>query len=197
MRHQILIHISILAGATTLLASTPAMAAPGCGSGTVPSDDSQVSQYTETVPGACGDQQPGDDESGGGGAGGGSDADDGSSGAVVPTETSETGQVGVEDTTGSTAGGEAANNGSGSQGQGDANASSGGNSSGQTSGGAPGGDEQFDPAPLSSTGEGADDGGGAGWILPLALGLTLLGAVGFALWRRFRGDGISTPSSVS
>jgi hypothetical protein len=66
-----------LAGAIALFAVPGlAQAKPGCGGTTTTPGTSEVDQYTETVPGACGDQPNG----GGGGGGSGSPSDGGESG---------------------------------------------------------------------------------------------------------------------
>ena len=198
MRHQIPFHISILAAAIMLLASAPAIAAPGCGSNTVPSDDSQVSQYTETVPGACGEEQTGGGGSSGGGGGGGSESggsgtDAGSTGSVVPTDSSQSdASIGTDGTGGSTS----------SSGQGDASSAGQGQSNGSAAGqpneleNTAGG--QSDPSTVSGlSNTSSDDDGGLGWVLPVVLGLTLVGAIAYAVRRRLRSDGgISSPSGA-
>ena len=201
MRHKILIHISMLAGAMLLLASAPAMAAPGCGSQTVPSGDSQVSQYTETVPGACGDEQTGGDNSSGGGggsAGGGSgDSDSGASptGSTVPTETTQDDAglgAATESSSGSGQSSGSAGDDSGSQGGGQ-----GGGQPADLDSSTTGQPEHANVTPLSDTGTDSDDGGGVGWVVPAILGLTLLGAIAYVVRRRFRnGDSLSSPSGA-
>jgi hypothetical protein len=193
MQHKILIHISMLAGAILLVASAAATASPGCGS-QVPSDDSQVSQYTETVPGACGNEETGGNVSSGGG-GGSADGGSGDSGAsstapVVPAEPATT------DTS------------TGSAGSGQSSSGHGGDSSGQPNG--QGGGKPADlessttgePAhsnvtPLSDTATDSDDGGGLGWVIPAILGLTLLVAIAYVVRRRVKnGGGLSSPSGA-
>jgi hypothetical protein len=81
-----------LTGALALSAA-PAVAAakPGCGAGPTVPADSEIDQYAESIPGACGNQQndPDGGGSGGGGSGGGGDgsgdAGSAASGAIPPS----------------------------------------------------------------------------------------------------------------
>ena len=71
-----------------VLGAVPAVAAakPGCGAGPTVPADSEIDQYAQSIPGACGNQQ---NDAGGGGSGGGAGGGDGSgdagSSAIPPS----------------------------------------------------------------------------------------------------------------
>lgn len=181
-----------------------------CSDDPVPPDNSQVDQYTETLPDACGDQ-PDNDEggggdsaggaSGGGGSGGGGGASGGSSDPPVSNSTVEELQsLGPN-------GADAANLALSTSGGGGNVDSKGATKSGSASLGAiesEGGSEQFgaspdDLAPADGSAFqaiadafGSDD-GGAGPLLPILMVLVLLGALIGGLVRRFRSGGSTVP----
>jgi hypothetical protein len=151
-----------LAGAL-VLSVVPGIAAakPGCGSGpTVPSG-SEIDQYAQSIPGACGNQENGGSSGGGGGsseAGGGAE-DSGSSDSVITPSTRERLQdLGAA--------------GAGAQTLADENAPRIENGErGSRGGGSPGaaGGGQSQPGAVVGAAIGSGEGGGMGLVLPLIL----------------------------
>ena len=83
----------VMALALACVAASPAVAKPCGGSNHVPSGNSEVDQYVESVPGACGNETPGGSGgsggggSGSGGSGGSGGGSGGSTGSAVPNDT--------------------------------------------------------------------------------------------------------------
>jgi hypothetical protein len=171
--------ITILLGAA--LAASVAPAAQGsCGS-TVTPGNSEVDQYTETVPGACGheDTSP---ASPGGNRGGGSD----SSAPPAPAATVEQLQSAGPDGAGAAVlvEGDAAN-GSGHDG-GDDNGGQQGSTTTIKGTPAPESEDGSVLSGLARTVTGSDDSGGLGIVLPLVLAASLVGALAYFVRRRDR-----------
>lgn len=156
-----------------MLGAVPAVAAakPGCGAGPTVPADSEIDQYAQSIPGACGNQE---NDAGGGGSGGGGSAggDDGSgdagstaSAAIPPSTVQRLYDLGA--------------NGAGTQALADANAPQiRGDRGGRGSEGT-GGSDSGAGSVLDSL-LGGDEGDGMGLVLPLILlAITAAGIVFF------------------
>jgi hypothetical protein len=164
-----------------VLGAAPAVAAakPGCGAGPTVPVDSEIDQYAQSIPGACGNQQndPDGGGSGGGGSGGGGDGsgDAGStaSGAIPPSTVQRLQDLGA--------------NGAGTQALAEANApqirGDGGRGSEGTGGSDSGAGSVLNSLLGADEGNsllGADEGDGMGLVLPLILlAITAAGIVFF------------------
>jgi hypothetical protein len=168
-----------------------AAAKPGCGAGPTVPADSEIDQYAESIPGACGNQQndAGGGGSGGGGSGaggsgaGGSGADSGdpgsAAGSSIPAPTAQR----LQDLGANGAGTQALAEANAPRIRGDADEGGRGNGRGGTGGdSASGGRSLLDP--LLGPG---DDGNGMGLLLPLILiAIAAAGAVFLARRRMSR-----------
>ena len=140
-----------------MLGAVPAVAAakPGCGAGPTVPADSEIDQYAQSIPGACGNQG---NDAGGGGSGGGAGGGDGSgdpgSSAIPPSTVQRLYDLGA--------------NGAGTQALADANAPPiRGDRGGRGSEGT-GGSDSGAGSVLDSL-VGGDEGDGMGLVLPLIL----------------------------
>jgi hypothetical protein len=175
--------ILLLVVALAFLAAPAAQAA--CDPATVPGGNSQIDEYTETVPGACGDHQS--QTGGAGGAGGHS-----GNGPAAPAATVEELQSAGPDGA-ATAGlvddvAPGPDTGSGDPATGGSDQAGGSKPSGSTNaqeGGAADGDGSVLSGVARSLG-GADDSAGLGIVLPLVLAASLIGALAYLLRRRDR-----------
>jgi hypothetical protein len=72
-----------------VLGGVPAVAAakPGCGAGQNVPADSEIDQYAQSIPGACGNQQNETGEGGSGGGGGGGDGSGDAGSSAIPPST--------------------------------------------------------------------------------------------------------------
>jgi hypothetical protein len=162
----IAVRICILSLTVALvLGAAPAVVAakPGCGAGAAVPVDSEIDQYAQSIPGACGNQQ--NDAGGGGSAGGGGDSGDPGSaaGSSIPASTGQRLQ-------------EIGANGAGAQALAEANAprirSDGIRNDGDRGGGARGNgsaDSGTGSGSLLDPLLGSDDDDGMGFVLPLIL----------------------------
>jgi hypothetical protein len=183
-----------LAGAF-LLSASPAVAKPCPGHHHTPAGNSEATQYSETVPGPCGDQPIG----GNGGNGGGSGSTTGSNGSSVSgvptssiTQLQGMGPAGVRaanlaEATSPLGSGGNRNGGSPGAGGGSANGSA--NGTGGTGTGVDGGGISDVGSPLGALASlvtGGSSGDGVGPILPILLVGLLLGGLGFLALMRAR-----------
>jgi LPXTG-motif cell wall-anchored protein len=179
-----------IVGALALLLALPALAAakPGCHHHQTPSGNSEADQYTEVIPGGCGSHKPNPPSttnSGGPSSGSIPPAtlqqlqSQGPAGAnaagLAEANAPASAETGGGPGTGSNPGG------TGAQGQG---AASHGSRSGAKGGSGGGG--QSDGSFLKGLGDALGGTGGAGFILPLILGATLLAGLAYWLVRRRR-----------
>jgi hypothetical protein len=178
-----------IVGALALLLALPALAAakPGCHHQT-PSGNSEADQYTEVIPGDCGSHKPNppSTENSGGP----------SSGSIPPSTMQQlqsqgpagANAAGLAEANSPRSGGAGEAPGAGANGAGagsnGAAAASHGSGSGAKSGGSSGG--QSDGSFLKGLGDALGGSGGAGFILPLVLGATLLAGLAYWLVRRRR-----------
>jgi len=157
-----------------VLGAVPAGAAakPGCGAGQSVPADSEIDQYAQSIPGACGNQQ---NETGfggsGGGVGGGGGSGDAGSSAIPPSTVQRLYDLGA--------------NGAGTQALADANAPQirgDGGDRGQGSKGG-GGSDSGAGSVLDSL-LGGDEGDGMGLVLPLILLAITAGGIAYVTRRR-------------
>jgi hypothetical protein len=168
---------ALLAGASLLVLAAPgaAVAKPGCHHTVTPHGNSEAEQYSETVPGPCGNQpaNPGTPSTGGSG---------GSSSSSIPPGTLN--QLQSHGAAGQNAAALA-----------EAGAPSGGsaqgsNGTGSNGGGAGGGNQSSGGGAVSGVSDalGGDSGGsGIGLLLPLILAGTLVAGIAYWLMRRRAG----------
>jgi hypothetical protein len=147
-----------------VLGAVPAVAGakPGCGAGQTVPADSEIDQYAQSIPSACGNQQneTGGGGGSGGGAGGGGGSGDAGSSAIPPSTVQRLYALGA--------------NGGGTQALADANAprirGDGGGRGSKSGGGSDSGAGSVLDSLL-----GSDEGDGMGLVLPLIL-LTITAA---------------------
>jgi hypothetical protein len=156
-----------------VLGAVPAVAAakPGCGAGQTVPADSEIDQYAQSIPGACGNQQneTGGGGGSGGGAGGGGGSGDAGTSAIPPSTVQQLYDLGA--------------NGAGTQALADANAPQiRGDGGGRGSEGA-GGSDSGAGSVLDSL-LGADEGDGMGIVLPLMLLAITAAGIAFVARRR-------------
>ena len=160
-----------------VLGAVPAVAAakPGCGAGPTVPADSEIDQYAQSIPGACGNQE---NDAGGGGSGGGAGGGDGSgdagSSAIPPSTVQRLYDLGA--------------NGAGTQALADANAPQiRGDRGGRGSEGT-GGSDSGAGSVLDSL-LGGDEGDGMGLVLPLILLAITAAGIVFVARRRMSQTG--------
>jgi hypothetical protein len=149
---------------------TVAAAKPGCGAGPTVPADSEIDQYAQSIPGACGNQQ---NDAGGGGSGGGAGGGDGSgdagSSAIPPSTVQGLQDLGA--------------NGAGTQALAAANAPQiRGDGGGRGSEGT-GGSDSGAGSVLDSL-LGSDEGDGMGLVLPLILLAITAAGIAYVTRRR-------------
>jgi hypothetical protein len=175
-----------IVGAVALLLSLPTLAAakPSCHHHQMPSGNSEADQYTEVIPGGCGSHKPNPPST--------TNSGGPSSGSIPPAtlqQLQSQGPAGVNTAglaeanapaSAETGGGPAAGSSPGgaeTHGQGAGSQSS---AKGASGGG------QSDGSFLKGLGDALGGSGGAGFILPLILGATLLAGLAYWLVRRRR-----------
>jgi hypothetical protein len=147
-----------------LLAAPTGVSAQPCGN-QVPGGNAEVDEYTETVPGACGNEQPGGSD-GSGGSDSGSSLPPAASQALAALGPAGQGVADFAEATAPDGGGN--DSGTGSEGSGSAGGS--------------GASAVIDAA-------GGSDDGGLGIVLPLILGGVAVAGLTYAVMRRRGGQG--------
>ncbi len=160
-----------LAGILAFLAFPAMSAAKPCGGQTTaPPGQSEVDQYAETVPGACGDQTPGSDDGSGGGGSAGSDDDS----AIPPATLDELESLGADgQAAAALAQANSPNNRQGTEAGGSSGA-----------GGAAADDGPSNLSAVVDAVTGSDDGDGLGALLPLILAAIAGAGLAFVFLRR-------------
>jgi hypothetical protein len=157
-----------------VLGAVPAVAAakPGCGAGPTVPTDSEIDQYAQSIPGACGNQENDAGGGSGGGAGGGDGSGDAGSSAIPSSTVQRLYDLGA--------------NGAGTQALADANAprirhdgGDGGRKGSEGTGGSDSGAGSVFDSLL-----GSDDGVGMGLVLPLILLAITAAGIAFVARRR-------------
>lgn len=159
-----------------VLGAVPAVAAakPGCGAGPTVPADSEIDQYAQSIPGACGNQENDAGGGSGGGAGGGDGSGDAGSSAIPPSTVQRLYDLGA--------------NGAGTQALADANAPQiRGDRGGRGSEGT-GGSDSGAGSVLDSL-LGGDEGDGMGLVLPLILLAITAAGIAFVARRRMSQTG--------
>ena len=156
--------------AFALIAGAPAATAQ-CPQAPVSPGNSEVDQYQETIPGACGDQKPGGDESGSGSGGGSGDG----GGSVTPDTASDLDSLGSD---GAAVAGLAAATGPGVAAA-DGGKGDGGDGSFSAGTVAAGSSSSGDGSAIEALtrGLGGDSGGGIGILLPVLLIGTVIAVI--------------------
>jgi hypothetical protein len=186
-----------LAGAF-LLSASPAVAKP-CAGHHSPHGNSEANQYSETVPGPCGDQPLGGNGSGHGGNSGAGNGSSGQASGLPPTSITQLHHMGPAGVQAANLAQETSPLGSGNNGKGGSSSSGGSGSGGGSAGGSAtgtggsgsgvnGGEISDGGNPLGAlaslvTGGSGD---GVGPMLPILLVALLLGGLGFLALMRAR-----------